>query len=158
MKYKTLTITTVCAVLAIGGFMQSAAGHGGATGIVKERMDNMVIMGKALGAVADMIKGKRSFDADVVSKTGDTIIHHSKDLGRLFPDTKASRHGKHSAALPVVWEKNDEFLALAKSLEEKADILKTVAATGDLKKVKIAFGQTAKTCSACHADFRKKKE
>ncbi len=157
MKFKSLKITTVCAAILIGGFMQSAAGHNGATGIIKERMDNMITMGKALGAVADMLKGKRDFDAKVVSQTGDVIIQHSKSLGSLFPDTNESRHGKHSAALPVVWEKNDAFLALAKSLEEKAEILKTVASGGELKMVKIAFGQTAKTCSACHADFRKKK-
>jgi cytochrome c556 len=158
MKFKTLGITTICATLAIAGLVQSAASHGGATGIVKERMDNMVTMGKALGAVADMLKGKRDFDSEVVAHTGDIIIEHSQSLGELFPNTDASRGGSNTAALPAVWDQNDAFLALAKSLEEKAEILKIVADGGDLKNVKIAFGQTAKACSACHADFRKKKE
>ncbi len=158
MKFKFLKITTLSAAIMIGGFAQTATSHTGAMGIIKERMDNMVIMGKALGAVADMLKGKRDFDAGVVSQTGDVLIQHSKTMGSLFPDTEESRLGKYSAALPVVWEKNDEFLALAKSLEEKAEILKTVASGGDLKMIKVAFGQTAKTCSACHADFRKKKD
>jgi len=158
MKFKTLGITTICATLAIGGLIQSAASHTGATGVVKERMDNMLSMGKALGAVADMFKGKRKFEPKVVSQTGDILIEHSKSLSNLFPNTEASRGGSHTAALPAVWEKNDEFSNLAKSLEEKAMVLKLVAAGGDLKNIKIAFGQTAKVCSACHSDFRKKKE
>lgn len=158
MKFKILGIATISATLAIGGLIQSAASHTGATGVVKERMDNMASMGKALGAVANMFKGKREFDPKVVSQTGDIVIKHSKSLTSLFPNTKASRGSVHSEALPAVWEKNDEFLNLAKSLEEKAEILKLVAAGGDLKKIKIAFGQTAKVCSACHSDFRKKKE
>ena len=158
MKFKTLGIATICATLAIGGLIQSAASHTGATGIVKERMDNMSSMGKALGAVADMFKGKRKFEPKVVSQTGDILIEHSKSLVSLFPNTKASRGSVHSEALPAVWEKNDEFLNLVKSLEEKARILKLVAAGGDLKTIKVAFGQTAKVCSACHEDFRKKKE
>ena len=158
MKFKTLGITTICATFAYGGLIQSAASHTGATGIVKERMDNMMSMGKALGAVADMFKGKRKFDPKVVSQTGDILIKHSQSLSKLFPNTKASRGGSHTAALPAIWEKNDAFNELAKSLEEKAEILKLVPAGGDMKKIKIAFGQTAKVCSACHSDFRKKKE
>ena len=158
MKFNSLTITTICATVAIAGLIQTAAGHNGATGIVKERMDGMVVMGKALGAIADMFKGKRDFDAKTVAQSGDTLIKHAKTLGDLFPDTKASRPGKHSAALSVVWEKNDAFLALAKSLGEKAEGLKLAADSGDQQKVKMAFGQTAKVCSACHEGFRKPKE
>lgn len=158
MKFRTLGITTICAIMAIGGLIQSAASHSGATGIVKERMDNMINMGKALGAVADMFKGKRNFDPNIVSRTGDILIEHSKLLNVQFPDNHDSREGSNTAALPAVWDKNDEFLALAKSLEEKAEALKLIADSGNLKNIKIAFGQTAKVCSACHADFRKKKE
>ena len=158
MKFKTLGITTICATLVIGGLIQSAASHTGATGVVKERMDNMMSMGKALGAVADILKGKRDFDPNVVLLTGEIIIRHSKLMETQFPDTQDSRVGSNTAALPAVWDNNGEFLALAKSLEEKAEILKLVAEGGDLKQIKIAFGQTAKACFACHSDFRKKKE
>ncbi len=158
MKLRTLGIATICATLTIGGLIQSAASHTGATGIVKERMDDMASMGKALGAVADMFKGKRKFDPKVVSQTGDILIEHSKSLASLFPNTKASRGSVHSEALPSVWEKNDEFNELAKSLAEKAQNLKVAAKSKDLNTIKVAFGQTAKVCSACHSDFRKKKE
>ena len=158
MNFKSLAITTIYATIVVAGLTQKAASHVDATGIVKERMDGMVVMGKALGAIADMFKGKSDFDAKIVTQSGDTLIKHAKTLGVLFPDTKASRPGKHSAALSVVWEKSDAFLALAKSLGEKAEDLKLAAASGDQQKVKMAFGQTAKVCSACHEGFRKPKE
>ncbi len=158
MKFKILGIATICATFVVGGLMKSAVSHTGATGIVKERMDNMASMGKALGAVADMFKGKRKFDPKVVSQTGDIVIKHSKSLASLFPDTKASRGSVHSEALPAVWEKNEAFNELAKSLADKAQKLKEASSSGDLKTIRSAFGQTAKVCSACHEDFRKKKE
>lgn len=158
MARKTLGIVAVAATVSLSIFTFSAMGHGGATGIVKERMDDMVAMGKAMGSVADMIKKKIKFSFDGVSKAGDTIAGHSDELGRLFPDTKASRQSPHTDALASVWEKNDEFLALAKRLGEQAGNLKQAAATGDQKIVRAAFAKTAKVCSACHKGFRKKKE
>ncbi len=151
-------IVAIAATISLSVFTFNALGHGGATGIVKQRMDDMVAMGKAMGSIADMFKGKRMFLASDVAKAGDIIKGHSAELGRLFPDTKASRQSPHSDALPSVWEKNSEFLALAKKLGERADSLRKAAATNDQNIIRAAFAKTAKVCSACHEGFRKKKE
>jgi cytochrome c556 len=148
----------IAATVSLSIFTFNALSHGGATGIVKERMDDMVAMGKAMGSVAGMIKKKTKFSFSGVSSAANTIAGHSAELGRLFPDTEASRKSPHSDALPSVWEKKAEFLALAKSLGEEAGNLKMTAGTKDQKTVRAAFAKTAKVCSACHTDFRKKKE
>ncbi len=133
MKQKILAAVSLCALISLA-------------------------MGKAMGSVADMFKGKRPFDAADVATAGDDIIKHSARLGELFPDTEASRLGKHTAALPAIWQDKDAFLSLATELKQRAESLKAAASTGDQDKIKAAFAKTAKSCSSCHADFRKKKE
>ena len=136
----------------------AALAHGGATGIVKQRMDGMMAMGKAVKVVGNMLRGKATFDPQQVANSADIIRQHAADMDKLFPDTKASREGKGTEALPDIWQKMDAFLALADDLDARAVNLKTVAQTGDKNQVRMEFGKLAKACSACHADFRKTKK
>ena len=46
---------------------------------------------------------------------------------------------------------------IAKALETKSADLAKVAATNDQSQIRRAFGEMAKTCSACHSDYRKAK-
>ncbi len=154
MKTRTILITvTLASSMAVAAFA-----HKNVTGIIKERMDGMMAMGKALGSVADMFKGKTKYDAAKVGSAAEIVLGHAVNIDKLFPDTKASREGKGSDALPVVWEKRDVFLAMAKELEKRAGELKTVSATGDEKAVRMSFGKLAKTCGTCHTDYRKPKQ
>ena len=134
-----------------------ADAHKGATGIVKERMDGMMAMGKALGTVADMFKGKTSFNSEQVAAAAKIVEGHAAEMVALFPDTKASREGKGTEALPAIWENKGEFAALAAALEKKSAELAIVAASNDQDQIRRAFGEMAKTCSACHEDYRKAK-
>ncbi len=148
----------IAAITLLAILPHVAEGHGGATGIVKQRMDAMAAMGKAMGAVADMFKGKRDFSADDVSKAGEIIIRHTSEIDALFPDNTDSRNNKHSDALPAVWQRRDEFSNLVKELGQQVDRLRQAAALGDQSPIRAEFGKTAKICSSCHQDFRKKKE
>lgn len=136
----------------------AALAHGGATGIVKQRMDGMMAMGKALTAVGDMFKGKATFDPQQISSSADIVRQHAAEMGKLFPDTKASRKGKGTEALPAIWQKMDEFLALTNDLDARAVDLKAVSQTGDKRKIRIEFAKLSKTCASCHTDFRKPKK
>ena len=154
MKKKTIAAGMIAAstLIAVGAWA-----HGGATGIVKERMDGMMAMCKALGTVADMFKGKAAFDADQVAAAARIVEGHAAEMGSLFPDTKHSREGKGTEALPAIWENKEDFLAIAKALETKSADLAKIAATNDQSQIRRAFGEMAKTCSACHSDYRKAK-
>jgi cytochrome c556 len=153
MNKKTLTVAAVVSALTIG----VAFAHGGATGIVKERMDGMMAMGKALATVADMFKGKTSYTPAKVAASADIVAGHALEMKKLFPDTKASRQGKGTEALPLVWQNLEEFMALADQLADDATQLKRLAETGSQQDVRAAFGKVAKNCSACHRDYRKPK-
>ncbi len=153
MNYKLFLVAAL--TLNITG---AAFAHSGATGVVKERMDAMVDLGERSKQVADMFKGKSEFDSTVILNAADIFVKHGTTLISLFPDTKTSRTGSKTEALPAIWEEwnifskqADEFLKRSESLQQK------VSETNDPKILKAAFFKTAKTCSACHKRFRKPK-
>lgn len=153
MKYRTLILALTATTIAVG----AAFAHGGATGIVKQRMDGMMAMGKALGAIADMFKGVAPYTPATVAQSADIVRDHAQEMKLLFPDTKASREGKGTEALPAVWQNLEEFMALADRLDDDAAQLKLASQSGGQQDVRAAFGKLAKTCSACHSDYRKPK-
>ena len=61
-------------------------------------------------------------------------------------------------AIPAIWEDREGFLAIATELEKRATELKKVAATSNQDQIRASFGAMAKSCGACHQDYRKKKE
>lgn len=67
-----------------------AIGHGGATGIIKKRMDAMSEMGKANKALRAMVKGTRATDGAEVRELGLRLRAHARELPALFPDTPPS--------------------------------------------------------------------
>lgn len=121
MNKLELTIGTVLA-LAITG---AALAHGGATGVVKERMDGMKAMGNAVKSLAAMMRGEEDYDVAAVKMHGQTIESHAGDaLVDLFP--KGS-DGAPSEAKPAIWTDSADFEALASQLETYAIALQAAA-------------------------------
>jgi cytochrome c556 len=147
-------LISICFCLAV---IPAVWAHGGATGIVKQRMDGMMTMGKSLAVIADMFKGKRNYEPRLILQSADELKKHAVEIAALFPDTETSRNGKGTEALPEIWSRNDDFLAIAAQLTNGADDLKNIARVGTLEDVRQVFGKIAKTCSSCHRDFRKSK-
>ena len=132
-----------------------ALSHSGATGIVKKRMDVMSDIAKSMKAIGAMMKGEAAFDAEVVKKSATAIADHTAHIPKLFPEGSDK---KPSEALPTIWTDWDKFIKLSSEMGERAKAL-AVAAEGASGPGEIGaqFGAVAKTCKACHADFRLKK-
>lgn len=88
------------AAIFVAGTVIAAYGHGGATGIVKERMDGMMAMGKALSVVADMFKGKTGFDGVKIGDAAKIVRAHAAEIDGLFPRHRgqSQREGHRSLA------------------------------------------------------------
>lgn len=113
MKLKTTIITMTA--LSIGVMTTSfVLAHGGATGIVKERMDAMTAISKANKTLGAMFKGEAAYDAAIVREAA-TIIngHGGEAMTKLFPEGSG---GMPSEALASVWEDWETFEALAGDL------------------------------------------
>ncbi|MGI9484228.1 MAG: c-type cytochrome [Hyphomicrobiales bacterium] len=149
------TFLSVAAVVAIAATSVVLA-HSGATGIVKKRMDAMSDIGKNMKTIGTMLKGEAAFDGEAVKASASVIAGHAKEIPHLFPE---GSNEKPTEALPSVWDKWDEFTAIASDLESAAGRLAEVASSaGDVSEIKKQFLGVAKTCKSCHEDFRLKKE
>lgn len=154
MKYTILLLTAL--ILTIAG---AVFAHSGATGVVKKRMDAMGDMGDRSKLVADMFKGKTDFDKAAIVDAADAFVMHGSTMTELFPDTKDSRAGSKTEALPVIWEEWDEFNERVADFVTQSETLQSVISeTDDPKTLKVAFFKTTKTCSGCHKRFRKPKD
>lgn len=165
------------ALLVVSGTI--ALAHGGATGIVKERMEAMSSMAKAMKSMGAIVKGAVPYDAKSI-KIGAQILagHGGVNMTKLFPkDIKQ----KASEARNEIWQDWDEFQRLANQLEALSHGLVAAADNGlsggnfDLSTIlpkdgsspskqtlasmpaDVVFGLVGKSCVACHEKFRLKK-
>jgi cytochrome c556 len=121
---------------------------------VEYRQSVMTVMGHHFGHIGAMVNGKAPFDATQAAADADVVAMMSKlPWGAFGPGTDkvADTHAK-----PEVWTETDKFKAAGQKSQEEAAKLAAVAKGGKLDEIKAQFGATAKTCKACHDDFRKK--
>lgn len=159
---KPILIASAAVVVASA----AAFAHSGATGVVKERMDQMKAVAASMKTIGGMIKGATAYDAESVSAEAAKIAGHGGEaLTRLFPEGSTMHP---SEARAEIWTDWDRFSAIADDLAIYADALskgagndRGVSAGGaDLAAMSPdeLFMKVAGTCSACHEDFRLKKE
>lgn len=105
-----------------------AFAHGGATGVVKERMDAMDAMGEAVKTLAAMMRGETKYNAETVRETAAVIDNHAGEaMTALFPE---GSDGEPSEAKPAIWTDWQEFQALAGRLDILAAGLGAAADNG----------------------------
>lgn len=130
--------------------------HGGATGVVKERMDYMETLGDSTKAVGAMFKGEAPYDLGIVQEHAAYIAGKAPQLTELFPE---GTHHDPSEALPVIWDQWEDFQNLAAEFQTSSSaFLETVDSAAEQNQVRAAFAQVGKTCSNCHEVYREKKE
>ncbi len=120
MKSKTFFVAVALSVTGAVG----ALAHGGATGVVKERMDAMTEMSNVIKALTPMMRGQSAYDAGAVREGAATIRDHAKLITSLFPTGSG---GHSSEARDDVWSDWSTFEALAQRLEKLAGGLEAAA-------------------------------
>ncbi len=150
MQLKTLAKAGLI-ILAISS-AGAAYSHSGASGVVKERMDAMSAIAKSMKAVGAVMKGEAAFDAGSVESAAREIAKHAKKVPHLFPE---GTNKKPSEALPAIWTDWEKFTKIAASMETSAqDLAQAAGEASDIGGIRTQFGALAKTCKACHSDFR----
>lgn len=127
MKIKT----TVIAAAFLAAASAAAYSHGGATGIVKERMDGMAAMGKVVKTLSMMMRGDMEYNAAQV-KQGAAIIssHAGEKLTKLF---EKGGNSKPSVARDEIWTDWDAFKNIADRLAVLSGGLEAAAGNGLMK-------------------------
>lgn len=123
MSLKMITLATCVAVIAT-----SALAHKGATGMLLERMNGMLAMGKATKEISPMMRGQQDYDAARTTAYAAVLKTHSGEaMLNLFPE---GMNMKPSVAKEEIWSNWEEFAALADDLEIYAEALDMAAGNG----------------------------
>lgn len=162
MKKHSLILAILLSAAFVGFTGQSIA-HSGASGIVKERMEAMKTLADHARNVGDMLKRKTPFDLSVVEAASSAFISHGERMPALFPDTKKSRNGPKTEALPAIWSNWADFTKIAAQFTEDSRVMsslveelgnKSLSATDQNRAVRAAFFKASRNCSGCHERFR----
>ena len=121
---------------------------------IKPRQDKLRDMGGALKAINDDIKRGRIDWDNTVIPNAQTIKDRSGYLLNWFPKGSGPETGKKTYALPVIWQKNDDFQKLGKAMQTEAAKLNEVALKKDEAALKAQVLATGKACKACHDTYR----
>ena len=148
-KVKPHLLCALGMVLLASG--STSLAHEGATGIVKQRMDEMEPIGRAVKRIIDRLKSERALAE--IAREAEEIRAAAARMPSLFPP--GSRDG-HSEATPAVWERWPEFVAAARALEGAAEKLAVTARSGPDAAIAEQFRATTRACSGCHDVFRVK--
>ena len=134
------------AALLIGN---AALAHEGATGIVKQRMDEMERVGRVVKRINERLKSTRGL-ADI-ARDAEEVQAVAARIPSLFPP--GSRDG-HSEARPAVWERRPEFEAASRALVEESGKLAAAARSGEEPAIAAQFRSVTQACNGCHDAFR----
>jgi cytochrome c556 len=125
-----------------------AFAHDHATGVVKERMDNMQAILKRHKAITDKLKDKR--ELDTIKADAEAITDLASHVTHLFP---AGSTQKPTQARSAIWRNWADFEAKARGLETASEKLARTGA-GDEPALGLAAGELTRSCVACHEKYR----
>ena len=95
--------------------------HGGATGVVKERMDLMDNLKGAIKNLKPIFRGKKDYDVEQIKQYALVIRDNAGDhMTKLFPEGSLQ---KPSEAKPEIWIEWEEFQRIANNLERLGQAL-----------------------------------
>jgi cytochrome c556 len=121
---------------------------------IKMRKAALTVMSWNFGTLGAMVKGQIPYDQAEAVKRAETVALVSHLPWEGF--AKGTESGGDTRALPEVWAQPDKFKTNQERLESETAKLVQAAKSGDPGQLKSQFGATAKACSICHDDFRKK--
>lgn len=125
--------------------------HKGATGVVKQRMDEMKSLKTAMKQLQTIVKGERPFASSVVIKHAETISTLTDRMGDRFP--KGS-NPHPSESLSAIWTNWPDFMRKVSDLKTAADRLSGAQSRSEFA---AAFRDVGGTCSSCHKAYRQEK-
>jgi cytochrome c556 len=118
---------------------------------IKYRKAAFGIMGTHFGRLGAMANGKIPFDAAAAKQNAEVAAFMSQLPWEAFgPGTEGGD------ARPEVWKEQAKFKELSDDMRKKMGELDVAAKTGDLDKIKTAFGAVGMSCKTCHDSFKEK--
>ncbi len=148
---KSLLITSALTLVSVSAFAEEKQTPEEMAATYRQSTYKMVK--QHFGPLVGMIKGEIDFNAESFTNNAEAL----QSLARLAPNgfvTPGVAEG--SKVKDAVWENPEDFAAKMKAFQDGADAIVEVAKSGDLATIKPVFGEAAKSCKACHKEYRSK--
>ena len=145
---------TITAALMVSSMTTLAFADPPPAAQIKPRQDKLRDMGGALKAITDEIKKGRIDWDNAVIPNAQTVKDRSVYILNGFPKGSGPEAHVKTYALPVIWQKQDDFTKLGKQLQADAAKLQQVANAKDEAGLKAQVQAIGKTCKACHDTYR----
>ena len=142
MIFRTVLAVSAIAIGVTAAFAQQD--------IIEQRKALMKANGQQSGILARMVRGDDPFDAAKVQVAFAQFADTAQKFPALFAE--GARSGD-TRALPIVWEKRDDFVAAAAKFGKDVADQKDKVAT--LDGLKAAMPVIGKNCGDCHQTFRR---
>ena len=129
---------------------------------IRARQSIMRVIALNFGPLGKMASGDAAFDKAKFQENAARIESvWSMNVGQFFiPGTDKPVSGAKIAtftdAKPEIWQQMDKFKAVADQATQRVKALSEAGKSGDEKAMRAATGELAKSCKACHDDFRAK--
>lgn len=121
---------------------------------IKYRQSSLFVMGQHFSRIGAMATGKAPFDAKAAQENAEIVAALTKlPLAGFGPGTDK---GAVHRTKPEAWTEQAKFKEGFDKLNVEASKLAAAAKTGSLDNLKVAFGDAAQTCKACHDAYRSK--
>lgn len=152
MAIRPLCVTLATLLLA-HSLGSSANMPGAGQSVVEQRIEAMKELKQHMRIIADMVRGRTTFEPDQLRQSANEIAAHAPDISALFPDGSLVAP---SNALPAIWIQREKFERLANDLQLKASRLADNAARNNQRGSKQDFRNLGRVCASCHKLFRQK--
>ncbi len=143
-----MRIFSLAAAVAVGATIVTAVNA--QTDVIGQRQQAMKAIAGAAKEPGAVLKGQAKFDLDKVHQSLAVYQEQAEKLRGLWPE--GSNNGD-TAALPIVWEKHDEFLAKFDKLA--ADAKAAASSIKDEASFKAEWPKVMSNCGGCHKQYRK---
>ena len=121
---------------------------------IKYRQGAFTVMGEHFGRIGAMANGKAPFDAKAAQDNA-VIVATLAHLPWTAFGTGTDK-GAKTKAKSAIWTEQVKFEEQANDMKKATTQLAVAARTDNLDNLKAAFGDAAKTCKACHDNYRAK--
>lgn len=152
MKMRTLLSSGIAGLLLAAASVPAAAQFQKPEDAVKYRKATFTVMAAHFGRIGAMAQGRAPFDAKAAAANADVVATLAHLPWAAFGE--GTQVGEHRSK-PNIWTESDKFRAAGQELVDTTAKLQAAARSGDFAQVKAAFGDAAKSCKACHDQYRK---
>jgi cytochrome c556 len=121
---------------------------------IEYRQSVFHVMGWHFKTMGAMVKGEMPFNKETFAKKAEIVAFMSPLAGEGFIKGTSSSEFTESKAKAILWEKMEDVKAKSQDSQKETKALAEIAKAGDEKAIKEQFSKTAKTCKACHDDYR----